>query len=549
MSFPLPDNLNSELSCQLAVIGGGTGGFAAVWAALRRGLKVVVTEEYSRLGGQLTSQAVPPDEHPWIEKCGATSSYRRFRQEIREYYRHWYPLSHEAEQNWQTLNPGIGCVSAICHEPAVSSAVIEAVLRPYVSSGQLTVLTESVPCQADMNGRTLKSVEVKHACGRTFTIKAPYFIDATECGDLLPLSGTAYTLGSESKAQTGEPHAAEIADPHNVQAISHCFIIDWQADRNSVIEKPEQYDFWRSYIPQLTPSWQGPLLSWQAIHPITLEPVVRSFSPLNPKPERGPMDLWTFRRISCTKNFNVPAGTSDIVLVNWPQIDYLPGGIIDVSPEEKQKNLYGARQLSLSMLYWMQTEAGREDGGHGWPGLALRPDVTQTADGLAEAPYVRESRRIKGRFTVLEQHIGLEARCEACGVKPEAARAERFADSVGIGAYRIDLHPSVGGDNYIDVSALPFQIPLGALVPEDTDNLLAGGKDLSVTHITNGCYRLHPVEWNVGESAALCAAFCLENKVSPAQVCAGGELLNNFQNQLCSFGVELEWPDAEIHPL
>ena len=30
---------------------------------------------------------------------------------------------------------------------------------------------------------------------------------------------------------------------------------------------------------------------------------------------------------------------------------------------------------------------------------------------------------------------------------------------------------------------------------------MAGGKNLGATHITNGCFRLHPVEWNVGESA------------------------------------------------
>ena len=43
------------------------------------------------------------------------------------------------------------------------------------------------------------------------------------------------------------------------------------------------------------------------------------------------------------------------------------------------------------MLYWMQTEAPRPDGGTGFPGLRLRPDVMGTADGLAQAPYHRES--------------------------------------------------------------------------------------------------------------------------------------------------------------
>ena len=39
------------------------------------------------LGGQLTVQGVPPDEHPWIEQFGCTASYRAFREGVRAYYR------------------------------------------------------------------------------------------------------------------------------------------------------------------------------------------------------------------------------------------------------------------------------------------------------------------------------------------------------------------------------------------------------------------------------------------------------------------------------
>lgn len=241
------------------------------------------------------------------------------------------------------------------------------------------------------------------------------------------------------------------------------------------------------------------------------------------------MDLWTFRRIADRTNFTEGFYDSDIVLVNWPQIDYLGGNVID---DDVARHREGARELSRSMLYWMQTEAPRRDGGIGWKGLRLRPDVTGTADGLAMAPYIRESRRIRGEFTVLEQHVSTAAR--------EAAEAERFPDSVGIGAYRIDLHPSTGGDNYIDVSALPFQIPMGALIPRRVENLLAGGKNLSVTHITNGCYRLHPVEWNVGEAAGLLASYCLDRGVSPRA--ARASHLEDFQRLLRAEGVELEWP-------
>src|SRR5205085_7014199 len=144
-------------------------------------------------------------------------------------------------------------------------------------------------------------------------------------------------------------------------------------------------------------------------------------------------------------------------------------------------------------------------------------------------------------FTVLEQHVGTDARMQVTGKKRDEVTAERFADTVGVGSYRIDLHPSSGGDNYIDVSSLPFQIPLGALLPVRVENLLPACKNLGVTHITNGCYRLHPVEWNIGESAGALAAFCLARDVQPRQVREKPELLGEFQRALTDAGVLLEW--------
>ena len=130
----------------------------------------------------------------------------------------------------------------------------------------------------------------------------------------------------------------------------------------------------------------------------------------------------------------------------------------------------------------------------------------------------------------------------ATGLKREEVGAENFKDSVGIGSYRIDLHPSTGGDNYIDISSLPFQIPLGALIPRRVENLLAACKNLGVTHITNGCYRLHPVEWNIGEAAGALAAFCMAKKRVPREVRDKDALLREFQGRLAQDGVPLAWP-------
>src|ERR1700749_2795981 len=78
-AIPLAPSSN-EFVADIAIIGGGVGGCAASLAALRNGFRVILSEEPDWLGGQLTSQAVPPDEHPWIERFGGTALYRQGRE-------------------------------------------------------------------------------------------------------------------------------------------------------------------------------------------------------------------------------------------------------------------------------------------------------------------------------------------------------------------------------------------------------------------------------------------------------------------------------------
>jgi len=532
-----------EISTDIAVIGGGLGGVAAALGALRSGRRVVMTEEFDWIGGQMTSQAVPPDEHSWVEQFGVTRSYQALRRGIRQYYRDHYPLT-EASRAWSDLNPGAGWVSRLCHEPRVSLAVMEAMLAPYIGAGRLTILQPYRPVAAEVDGDRVRSVTLKHRdSGERIIVTAPYFIDATELGDLLPITGTDYVTGFESQAETGEPSAPAESQPDNQQAVSICFAVD-HVDGNHVIDKPENYDHWRSVEPEF---WGGPLIGFKGPHPRTLEIVERSFTP-NPDDDpllvdadqrRNPGDanLWTFRRIAARRNFVPGFYESDICLVNWPMIDYFEAPIIDCSEEEYQKRLKAAADLSYAVFYWLQTEAPRADGGQGFPGLRLRGDITGTDHGLAMAPYIRESRRIRAVTTIVEQDLSYAVRGEAGAVN--------YRDSIGVGMYRIDLHPSTGGDNYIDVASCPFEIPLGALLPRRMKNLLPASKNIGTTHITNGCYRLHPVEWNIGEVAGLLAAWCLEKGTTPHAVQAGDGRLADFQALLYREGIEIRWPEVK----
>jgi FAD-dependent oxidoreductase family protein len=281
--------------------------------------------------------------------------------------------------------------------------------------------------------------------------------------------------------------------------------------------------------------------------PKTLSKRDAYFDPTADAPQKPGLNLWTYRRIADQSNFLPGMYRSSITLVNWPQNDYWLGDLVTASVSESEDYRNKAKQLSLSLLYWMQTEAPRSDGGAGWKGLRLRKDIVGTEDGLAKAAYVRESRRIKAEFTILEQHVGTEMLARKTGTSAGDVSAVPFHDSVGIGCYRIDLHPSVGGTNYIDISSVPFQIPLGALIPIRIDNLIAGCKNIGTTHITNGCYRLHPVEWNIGEAAGTLAAHAVITKRSPRAIRADAIRLEAFQSLLQKQGFELAWP--RIHPV
>ncbi|HMG50486.1 MAG TPA: FAD-dependent oxidoreductase, partial [Inquilinus sp.] len=179
-----------EFDADVLVVGGGLGGVAAALAALKAGRSVILTEEYDWLGGQLTSQAVPPDEHSWVERFGITASYRALRDGIRDHYRRHYPLTAGARA-WRDLNPGAGWVSRLCHEPRVGLAVIEAMLAPWRGSGRLQVLQPYRPVAADVDGDRVRAVRLAHRDGGPDIVASGrYVLDATETGALLPLTGT-----------------------------------------------------------------------------------------------------------------------------------------------------------------------------------------------------------------------------------------------------------------------------------------------------------------------------------------------------------------------
>src|SRR5699024_10464720 len=175
-----------------------------------------------------------------------------------------------------------------------------------------------------------------------------------------------------------------------------CFALDY-IEGEDFIQKPEEYNFWKNYVPNIEPSWSGKLLDLSYSDPRTLKPKRLGFDPsgFSTGPE---WNLWNYRRIIDKKNFEPGFFKGDISLINWPQNDYMLRNLIDVSDTEVKEHVENSKQLGVSLLYWLQTEAPRSDGKKGWRGLRLREDIMGTDDGFAKYPYVREARRIKAAF-------------------------------------------------------------------------------------------------------------------------------------------------------
>ena len=189
--------------------------------------------------------------------------------------------------------------------------------------------------------------------------------------------------------------------------------------------------------------------------------------------------------------------------------------------------------MSLGFAYWLQTAAPNPEGGPGFANLLLRADIMGSDDGLSKCPYIREGRRLKALKTIVEQEVAI--------AHHSGPRAAHFDDAVGVGWYPIDIHQVSADEVGASTRTRPFQIPLGAPIPQRVQNLIAANKNIGTTHITNGCYRLHPVEWNIGEAAGLAAAYAIEKNETPRAIRADKTLLRALQKEAVAAGVPLCW--------
>lgn len=516
------------IETEIAIVGASLGGVAAAWRAAGAGRRVVLAAEFDWLGGQLTSQGVPPDEHRLIESGGASAGYLALRAALRRRYLE-NPGFVDNSAMTEGCNPGDGWVSRLCVEPALAADCIEELLAPLVANGSLRILRGCTLQSAQRSGRRIESVRLLGRDGATSELRAAWFLDATDTGALLHASGLPYRLGKEGRDEFGEPDAPPQAARGDQQPVTMVMALRRGREAAPATPAPPNYAAWRSY---LLPHYGYPLFS-EYIPGSARGQAVRL--PLFPAAPGSPeLDLWRYRRVVCAHNWRSPR--EEVSLVNWAQNDYALHALLDGDLEEAAV-VEAARNLSLCLLHWLRTEAPRPDGGQGYPELALAPDVLGTMDGLAQQVYVRESRRIVGLDCLTQDEI-------AAGADP-LLPAER-ADSVGIAWYNMDIHPTVQSGHGVNASVRPFCLPLGSFIPRDADNLIPACKNIGVTHLVNACTRVHPVEWMAGEIAAVLADFAAETTHPLARIHADPALVAALRQRLHAAGIPTSWDRTQL---
>lgn len=529
------------LNFPIVIVGGSTAAYSATLGALQAGGQVCLVLPHRVLGGQFTAQALPAsDDAPLMApkalvpkhlldpnrlENGELFCISRSQQAFRDRQRALQPVA-----SCVIDNPGGSWVSHFSVTPVTAAVALNEALQPYLDQGQLTIIPDAEPIQVFI----VEQVgEYRHVTGvafqdqqttHQFTINGTVIIEATDLGDLLELAGIESRVGQEARAETGEAILPEEARPMCQQAFTYCAVVEHTANGEGVeIAAPEGYG---------TASWLNPneftgtfWVNGKA-HPFF----------------EADLGIFRYRRLQRSV-IDAQVRPGDVTVLNWGTSpvsatgpmgngnDYCCGALVGVSRAERQQHLKQARDRTQAYLHFLQTQVTTD--------LKGRGDLTWTKDGIALEPYIREARRGVALTTICHEHVGKRFFLGS-------ARSHCFADSVGIGHYHyLDFHPS-DAEGHVDLGesgkqCLPFTIALGALIPIRTDGLILSAKSIGTTHITNSAYRMHPVEWAIGEAGGHLAAFALKAEVSLREVAKDIHLIRQYQGQLARRGIPIFW--------
>jgi hypothetical protein len=518
---PRPADTETVKNCDVVIAGGTTAALAAALTSADRGAKTCLLEPTEWLGGQLTATGVPAIDLAWHTTPSGlkVGDIAKDPANLSGWFRKMFLGTHDTSR----------CtVSFECFQPKdLLLGPIANLTAPYRNNGRLVIFPQTVVKRFEVaGGRATKLVAVKRQAKAgvewggydklpsqdvpdwyDVAPSARYdktvlefpsdpgrpavFIDATDWGELLALSGAPYLQGVEVEE-------GSLADDDRCgQATVFPFAMKMEAG-------PTREDF-------DIPAADAPS---QAFYSLTTGSVeennLRTFDF---------SEVWRYRRL---RGESPQPSAGDISNQNWnPGNDYPFGYLFKSKADAAAERgdwrggvdfgvMAGAERHAYGWHTFFKQQAGGRAGN-----IKLDRGVFGTGHGLSKLPYIRDTRRSVGLggFIVTANDI-----TGAAGAKTGTA----FPDRVGLGAYAVDVHGLRNGCSYpafIDRfsaahDTLPYFIPFRALTNQGVDNLLVAGKTMAQSFVVNAATRLHPIEWSSGSAAGVAAAHMARFSIS-----------------------------------
>lgn len=407
---------SSPLSCDIFILGGGSAGAAAAWAASAPGLSVVLAEKTGRLGGTATNGLVST-------LCGCYSSAgerRKIVGGVRD-------VLMEELHALGGLEEGVNRDthrSDICDPELLVCALDKMMLKKGVTLHLSTLVTE---VSID-NGRVVSLHAVNGESGTVFHITPRMVVDATGRAFLSPPASSG-----DNSSETGR----------KLQAGTLVFRMDnVDGNRARAVTKEQITDL---------------LAEARAKGDVTQE--------------RGNGVLTV-----------LPCNSAAIVNANWVKADM-------TMPEDVTRGLVeGRKKVVENALFFQKYVPGFE---------------RAVLSVIAPALGVRETTRIDGEYTLTEGDISV---------------GRRFSDGVCLGGWPMEYHDYERNCLVYAWNDREYSIPYRSMIPRELDNVLAAGRNISVTPMTYASTRVMGPCLALGQAAGTALRLCVQRGCLPREL-------------------------------
>ena len=491
------------------VAGGGTGGVGAALQAARLGAKVLLLEETDWIGGQMANAGVTSMDEGGIwgkNPVRERGIYREFHESA---VNHYYTIEKDPYTAYH-----FNLQSEGGFEPRAARGILYGLIQDTRSKATLDLSVRTKVVEVQKTGDAVTGVTLEEwteAGPKRKNVKCRVVVDATEYGDVIPLTGARYRVGT-STSDNIDPASA--VQDHTWLGIIREYP-NGLPEELKIKEPPPGYEervakLFKNYQLYGSAAWggenrgmKGPKLWW----------VYAAWRGMPDSTSPATGEMTEERHTKCGLNggndYKVNAGTME-------------------NPQQRLQDELNGINLTLSIIYWFQHDLGlpwsvAEDEGYYTPynlqrmkDRGVRADLLPLAARMPQWPYVREARRIIGVETLRGEDLYTRDRGE------EAAK--HWASTVAINDYSFDLHGTedsleegLDEKEYINATG-PFSVPFGVFIPEKVDGFVPAEKNFSQSRLSNGATRLQPSTMLDGQAAGAIAAMAALKKVQPRQL-------------------------------